>query len=143
MESKALSIVLRSNNPRHKLLLSWIDKSCAMENGRLSGVTRRVESALLLYRAMQMGQVDVTLARGTPEGVADMLHEIGVRTGGGAYQPAQAATAQEKTVASAPVAAPNPVSQPEIKAGSTGTEGVVGVIDDDSPLAKIARERKW
>ena len=163
-----LTLVLHPDRPRQALILERLYAVCG-KSGRFFGLSPRMEVAMLLHRAWSLGQVRITQVPGLPVAMSDMLSDMGVQ----ASSPGSAGDGASFTSPTSPDSHPatgpsvsesrpsvsEPVSPtesgtdrfsalPERTATPTRGTPVEGgentpALDEDSPLAKLAKGVKW
>ena len=151
-----IALNLRPDRPRQALILDWLYAACG-RSGRFYGLTQKMEAAMFLYRAWSLGQVKIIPVPGITDDVLSMMADIGIPIG----SPAGATTGTgtgfvtptPATPASEPAAIPSvpepavspPVSGIDLRTTVIPAEGgeSTTVLDESSPLARLAKGIKW
>lgn len=157
-----VSIVLHADRPRQALILEWLQGICG-NAGRFYGLTPKLEAALFLYRAWSIGQVKIIPVAGIPDAVLTMMSDLGISMSTQADSHNMAATGSPNQAApdygmdlrvpDGPGNQTNPGqpisrepekndTQPGNAAGHESGGGAPA-IEDESPLAQLAKQTKW
>ena len=164
-----IALNLRPDRPRQALILDWLYAACG-RSGRFYGLTPRMEAAMFLYRAWSLGQVRIVPVPGLPDAMLVMFADIGMPVGspGGAAgegagfvsptppvsHPANGPSVSEpRPSVSEPVsptesgtdqsgALPERTAAPTMETPVEGGENTPA-LDEDSPLARLAKGVKW